>query len=132
MSLASLSRGRQGSIPVPPEWDALPLSHRGSALRASRGVLVSRFSSSLHLCVVRLLQDVALHQYLTSSPPLPHRPLIVACQMLPYFRCFSFFTTSSSHFLLGRPLKLFRVPGCHGARRLASLSSHFLAICPCF
>ena len=37
---------------------------------------------------------------------------------------------SSCHLLLGRPLDLFPLPGCHSVQRLVHLLSFILAVCP--
>ena len=73
---------------------------------------------SSHLGFVHPLQDVALHQCLPSSS-------VVAflIQVVP-----SFSVMSSCHLLLGRPLDLFPLLGCHSVHRLVHLLSFNLAI----
>ena len=73
----------------------------------------------LHLGFVHPLQDVALHQYLPSSS------VAFLIQVVP-----SFSGMSSCHLLLGRPLVLFPLLGCHSVHRLVHLLSFNLAIWP--
>ena len=73
---------------------------------------------SSHLGFVHPLQDVALHQCLPSSS--------VCCLPNPVVPSFS--VMSSCHLLLGRPLDLFPLLGCHSVHRLVHLLSFNLAI----
>ena len=75
--------------------------------------------SSSHLGFVHPLQDVALHQCLPSSS------VAFLIQVVP-----SFSVMSSCHLLLGRPLDLFPLLGCHSVHRLVHLLSFNLAIWP--
>ena len=72
-------------------------------------LLLSCFT--FHIGFVRPLEDVALHQCLPSS--------FVYCF---FFFCLrvvpSFFAMSSCHLLLGHPLDLFLLLGCHAVQRL--------------
>ena len=73
---------------------------------------------TFHLPVfVHPLQDVALQHCLLSVAFL--------FQVVP-----SFLVMSSCHLLLGRPLDLFPLLGCHLVQRLVHLLSFILAICP--
>ena len=80
-------------------------------------LLLSCFT--FHLGFVYPLQDVALHQCL-------HCFLSVAFlfQVVP-----SFLVMSSCHLLLGRPLDLFPLLGCHSVQRLVYPLSISLGIC---
>ena len=73
---------------------------------------------TFHLGFVHPLQDVTLNQCL----PLPS----VCCFPVPGG---SLLVMSSCHCLLGRPLDLFPLLGCHSVQRLVHLLSFILAIC---
>ena len=77
--------------------------------------LISPFT--FHLGFVHPLQDVALHQCLL--------PVAFLFQMVP-----SFLVMLSCHLLLGRPLDLFPLLGCHSVQRLVHLLSFIFATCP--
>ena len=76
--------------------------------------------ASLHLGAVHPLQDVALHQ----------GPLLSSAQCCPAPVAPSLFIVSSCRLLLGRPLGLFPLLGCHSVHLLVHLMSFILAICP--
>ena len=109
-------------------WDLRPCGGQCSVSNLSK-----RLSSSwlllwllnlhlhLHLGFVHPLQDVALHQCLPSSSvccfPNPGGSLPLSVM-------------SSCHLLLGRPLVLFPLLGCHSVHRFVHLLSFNLAIWP--
>ena len=72
-------------------------------------------------------QALSTHCRMQPSINTLHRPLSVAFlfQVVP-----SFFALSFCHFLLGRPLDLFPLLGCHSVQRLVYLLSFTLAKCP--
>ena len=76
--------------------------------RRSRNTLIISAFFTFHLGFVHPLQDAALHQW---------HPLSSLCcllfQVVP-----SFLVMSSCHSLLGRPLDLFPLLGCHSVQRL--------------
>ena len=74
---------------------------------------------TFHLGFDYPLLGVALHQC------LPLSSVAFLFQVVP-----SSLAMSSCHFLLGRPLDLFRLLGCHSVQRLVHLLSFILAICP--
>ena len=76
-------------------------------------------SNSSRLGFVHPLQDVALHQC------LPLSSIAFLLQVAP-----SFSVMSSRHLLLGRPLDIFPLPGCHSVQCLIHLMSFILAIWP--
>ena len=80
--------------------------------------LVSHFT--FHQGFVHPLQDVAFHQCLLLSSSTA-----VLFQVVP-----SFLVMSSCHLLLGRPLDLFPLLGCHSVQCLVHILSFILAICP--
>ena len=51
--------------------------------------------------------------------------LLFSCSLVPFFLVMSF-----CHLLLGRPLDLFPLLGCHSVQPLVHLLSFILAICP--
>ena len=77
---------------------------------------LSSFTS--HLGLVHPLQDVALHQCL---------PLSSVCCFL-FQVVLTFPVMSSCQLVLGRPLDLFPLLGCHSVQRLVHLLSFILAI----
>ena len=109
-------------------------------------LLLSCFT--FHLGFVHQLQDVALHQCLplSSGCCFPVSPLTSAlsihCMNVALYQCLplssvaflfqvvpSFLVMSSCHLLLGRPLDLFPLLGCHSAQRWVRLLSFTFAVC---
>ena len=79
--------------------------------------LYLRYHLHLHLGAVHPLQDVALHQC------FPLSSVAFVFQVVH-----SFLAISSCHLLLGRPLDLFSLLGCHTVQRLVHL--FLLQFCP--